>query len=189
MLSHSNEVTDQQVKRACARSGGFISQIHFVLTIEGSDKSSKTDDTTRRGRIISGNLRDHTKLRFLSKLLLEDTKVWNTSQTSLQHSMTSEASWGTLDCRSSPLRAMSIRPSAIASSSGRAQTVPRLRRLPQMGAAIGWLQRNSRSLKEGRVSWPRQRGNSSRSSEGRVLSPRIGWVPDAFWTVRRPGAG
>ena len=34
VLSQSNEVTDQQVKRACARSVGFISQMHFVLTIE-----------------------------------------------------------------------------------------------------------------------------------------------------------
>ena len=38
-------------------------------------------------------------------------------------------------------------------------TVPRLRRLLQMVAAIGWLQ-----------------GNSSRSAEGRVLGPRSGWL-------------
>ena len=128
------------------------------------------------GRIISGDLGDHTKLRFLSKLPSENTKVWNTSQTSLQHWIASEASWGTLCCRSSPLRAMNIRPSAIASSSEMAFTVPRLRRLLQMGAAIGWLQRNSSRSEEGRVSWPGRSGNSSRSSEGRVLGPRIGWL-------------
>ena len=47
-------------------------------------------------------------------------------------------------------------------------SVPRLRRLHQMGAAIGWLQRDS-----------------SRSSEGRVLGPRSGfprnsWAASAF---------
>ena len=80
------------------------------------------------------------------------------------------------------------------------------------GAAIGWLQRISSRFQDGRASWPGRRGNSSRSSEGRVLGPRIGrlqrtvalWfsaglrgrqcfpgarrVPDAFWTVRRPDA-
>ena len=46
-----------------------------------------------------------TKLRFFSQLLPENTKVWNTSQTSLQHSMASEASWSTLCCRLAPLLA------------------------------------------------------------------------------------
>ena len=92
-------------------------------------------------------------------------------------------------------------------------TVSSLLRLLQMGAAIGWLQRNSRRSEEGRVSWPGRRRNSSRSSEGRILGSRIGqrtvvqWlsadsgaasafqrmlgaqrVPDAFCSVRRPDA-
>ena len=73
----------------------------------------------------------------------------------------------------------------------------------------------SRWSEEGRVSWPGRRRNSSRSSEGRVLGSRIGWlqptvtqwlsadggtasafqrmmgarqVPDALWTLRRPDA-
>ena len=74
-----------------------------------------------------------------------------------------------LCCRLSPLRAMSLRSSAIA----RAYTVPRLRRLLQLGAAIGWLQRNS-----------------SRSEEGRVVGPRIGWLQRtvAQWLSADSGA-
>ena len=56
----------------------------------------------------------------------------------------------------------------------RAYTVPRLRRLLQMGAAIGWLQGISSRSEEGRASWSARRENSSRSSEGRVLGSRIG---------------
>ena len=49
-LSRSNDDTDQQVRQACARNVGIISQGHFfVLTIEVLEKSSKTDDATRRG--------------------------------------------------------------------------------------------------------------------------------------------
>ena len=61
-----------------------------------------------------GDFGDHTKLRFLSKLPPEDTKVCSTCHTSLQHWVASEASLRTLCCRSLPLRAMSMRPSAIA---------------------------------------------------------------------------
>ena len=68
-LSHSNEDTDQQVKRPCARSVGFISQGHFVLTIEVLEESSKADDATRRG--TSGSQIAPTLL-FLTELPSED---------------------------------------------------------------------------------------------------------------------
>ena len=87
-----------------------------------SGKTSKTDDVTRRGYIVSDDFGDHTKLRFLSKLPPDDATVWNTS------SMASEASLGTPCRRSSPLLAMNICPSVIASYSGRAFSVPRLLR-------------------------------------------------------------
>ena len=69
-------------------------------------------------------------------------------------------------------------------------TVPRLRRLLQILAAIGWLQRNSSRSKEGRVSWPGRRGNSSRSKEGRFLDPRSGWLQRtvAQWLSADSGA-
>ena len=130
---------------------------------------------------------------FYQNSLRRMTKVCNTGRTSLQHSMTSEVSLGALCCRSSPLLAMRERPSASneevphfgwhAGRRGRKAwlegvaeecTVPQLRRLLQMGAVIGWLQRNSSRSEEGGVSWPGRRVSSSRSSEGRVLGPRIG---------------
>ena len=75
-----------------------------------------------------------------------------------------------------------------------------------MGAAVGWLQRNSSRSEEGRVSWPRRRGNST--ALRRVGFSALKWiaaayggaagafqrmlgarrVPDVFWTVRRPDA-
>ena len=59
-----------------------------------------------------------------------------------------------------------------------------------MGAAIGWLQRNSSRSEEGRASWPWRRVNSSRSSEGRVLGPRVGWLQRAVaqWLFADSGA-
>ena len=86
-----------------------------------------------------------------------------------------QPSLGTLCCRSSPPQAMGIRPSAIAPSSGRGIYRSAIAER-QMGAAIGWLQRNSSHSKEGLVSWPGRRGNSSRSEEGRFLGPRSGWL-------------
>ena len=71
---------------------------------------------------------------------------------------------------------MSLRKNVTSFRVGEVYTVLRLRRLLQMVAAIGWLQRNSSRSKEGRVSWPGRRRKSSRSSEGGALGPRSGWL-------------
>ena len=89
-----------------------------------------------------------TNLFFLSKLPPEDHENWSMNQLSLQHSVNNE---------------MSL--SALCGRSSRVYTVPQLRRLLQMEAAVGWLQRNSSRSEEGRASWPRRSGNSSRSSD------------------------
>ena len=148
------------------------------------------------------------------ELLVSMTNVWNTSQTFLQHSMASEARLGALCCRSSPLRAMSIRPPATASSSGRAYTVPRLGRLHQMGRQQLDGCRGTRAALR-RVEYPGQGGGGTRAALRRVgfsgqevggcsvsvaqwltadsgaasafqrmLSARQ--VPGAIWIVRRP---
>ena len=72
-------------------------------------------------------------LLFLPTLPQRMIKIWNTSWTSVQHSMASEVSLSTLpggvpsDFFVSPFRVAEV------------YTVPRLRRLLQVEAAIGWL--------------------------------------------------
>ena len=76
------------------------------------------------------------------------TKMWGASQPSLQHSVASVH------------RVPGDEPSKHVTSFRVAEvyTVPRLRRLLLVGAAIGWLQRNSSRLKESRLFWPGRRG-------------------------------
>ena len=81
-------------------------------------------------------------LLFLPEWRPEVDDVWGTNQTSSQHSMASDTS---LPALLGPFIAYLVslpkmlRPSVLR----RVYTVPRLRRLLQMGAAIGWLQGNS----------------------------------------------
>ena len=101
------------------------------------------------------------------------TRFCGSNQTSLEHSMTREMSLSALWGRSS--RSCWSEPSKNVTSFRVAEvyTIPRLRRLLQMGAAIGWLQRSS-----------------SCSSEGRVLGPRSGWLQRAAaqWLSADSGA-
>ena len=92
----------------------------------------------------------------------------------LARSWTSKLNLGALCCHSSPLLTMSIRPSASkkevphfgcrgrkawSEDVGGRMHRSAIAAVTPVGAALGWLQ-----------------GNSSRSSEGRVLGPRSGWL-------------
>ena len=123
-----------------------------------SDPSLATSETT-------------SELPFLQKLFPD-----NDEHGSMNHvfSATLGRSEVSFSARSSRYLTMSLPSLSSAFPRSGAYTVPRLRRLLQMVAVVGWLQRISSRSEEGRASSPGRRGESSRSSEGRVLGPRIG---------------
>ena len=145
-----------------------------------------TTQTSERGELSAP---DHDRALLLTKNGLQSN---DEHESRLPCNTRCEASWGALCCRSSPLRAMIIRLSAIA----RAYTVPRLRRLLLMEQQLDGCRGTRSSSEEVSMLATELDSRSVRWRSGfpRIAGPPVLFqrmlgarrVPDAFWSVGRP---